>query len=63
LKIRAEEIIARCQRLATFSEMAGGTLRTFLSPPMRDCHRELESWLNALGAKVALDAAGNLRGC
>jgi allantoate deiminase len=62
LKIRAEEIIARCQRLATFSEMAGGTLRTFLSPPMRDCHRELESWLNALGAKVALDAAGNLRG-
>jgi len=62
LKIRAEEIIARCQRLATFSEMAGGTLRSFLSPPMRNCHRELESWLNALGAKVALDAAGNLRG-
>lgn len=29
---------------------------------MRDCHRELESWLNALGAKVTLDAAGNLRG-
>lgn len=42
--------------------MAGGTLRTFLSPPMRHCHRELESWLNALGAKVTLDAAGNLRG-
>ena len=62
LKIRAEEIIARCQRLATFSEMAGGTLRSFLSPPMRNCHRELESWLNALGAKVALDGAGNLRG-
>jgi allantoate deiminase len=62
LKIRAEEIIARCQRLATFSEMAGGTLRSFLSPPMRNCHRELESWLNALGANVALDASGNLRG-
>jgi len=42
--------------------MTGGTLRTFLSPPMRNCHRELESWLNALGAKVALDAGGNLRG-
>src|SRR3989441_5490241 len=29
---------------------------------MRDCHREVSSWMKALGMSVALDAAGNLRG-
>jgi allantoate deiminase len=29
---------------------------------MRDCHREITQWLNALGAGVTVDAAGNLRG-
>src|SRR5437879_7824305 len=29
---------------------------------MRDCHREITSWLNAVGADVTVDAAGNLRG-
>jgi allantoate deiminase len=29
---------------------------------MRDCHREITQWLNALGAEVTVDAAGNLRG-
>src|SRR5260370_12418787 len=29
---------------------------------MRDCHREISSWMNALGMSVALDAAGNQRG-
>lgn len=29
---------------------------------MRDCHRELGNWLNAAGAEVIVDAAGNLRG-
>ena len=42
--------------------MPGSTLRTFLSPPMRDCHREITQWLNTLGAEVTVDAAGNLRG-
>jgi allantoate deiminase len=58
----AEKVIARCQKLASFSEDAGGTRRTFLSAPMRDCHREISSWMNALGMSVALDAAGNQRG-
>jgi allantoate deiminase len=60
--IRAEEVIARCRKLATFSEDATGTRRTFLSPPMHDCHREITAWLKAAGAKVTVDAAGNLRG-
>jgi allantoate deiminase len=29
---------------------------------MRDCHRELATWLEPLGAKVRVDAAGNFRG-
>jgi len=58
---RAEEVIARCQKLARFSEDPGRTLRTFLSGPMRDCHREIGDWMKPLGAAVKIDAAGNLR--
>ena len=58
---RAREVIARCQRLASFSEHSGSLCRTFLSAPMRDCHREISSWLEPLGATVRVDAAGNLR--
>ena len=58
----AEEVIARCQKLASFSEDAAGTRRTFLSAPMRDCHREVSSWMKALGMTVSVDAVGNLRG-
>jgi len=60
--IRAEEVIARCKTLASFSEDAGSIRRTFLSPPMRDCHREITKWLTAVGAEVTVDAAGNLCG-
>lgn len=59
---RAEEVIARCQRLASFSEDSGRTHRTFLSPPMRECHQELARWMEPLGAQVRIDAAGNFRG-
>jgi allantoate deiminase len=57
----ADEVVARCKRLASFSEDAGSTRRTFLSPPMRDCHEEITKWLRAAGAEVTVDAAGNLR--
>ncbi len=59
---RAAEVIARCQRLASFTEDPGSTRRTFLSPPMRDCHREIARWMEPLGARVRVDAAGNFRG-
>ncbi len=58
----AEKVIARCRKLASFSEDADGTRRTFLSAPMRDCHREVSSWMKALGMTVSVDAVGNLRG-
>jgi allantoate deiminase len=60
-KTRAEEVVARCKKLSSFSEDFGSIRRTFLSPPMRDCHRELARWLVAAGAQVTVDAAGNLR--
>ena len=58
----AKEVIARCQKLARFSEDAEGTRRTFLSTPMRGCHAEITAWLKSTGAEVRVDAAGNLRG-
>lgn len=57
----AEEVIARCRRLASFSQDADGTRRTFLCPAMRDCHQEIAQWLEPLGVGVRVDAAGNLR--
>jgi allantoate deiminase len=62
IRAEAEKVVARCKRLATFSEDLGSTRRTFLSTPMRDCHQEITSWLNAVGAEVTVDAAGNLCG-
>jgi allantoate deiminase len=58
----AEEVIQRCQRLATFSENEDGLRRTFLSPPMREVHREIAVWLGAVDVTTSIDAAGNLRG-
>lgn len=50
-----------CQKVAGFSEDAGSTRRTFLSPPMRDCHREITRWTEHLCGQIRVDAAGNLR--
>src|SRR5207248_3383477 len=58
----ADEVIARCQRLACFSEDEGGTRRTFLSPSIGECHREITRWMEPFGAQVRVDAAGNFRG-
>jgi len=57
----AREVIARCQILARFSKDAGSIRRTFLCPPMRECHREITGWITALGAKSRVDPVGNLR--
>jgi allantoate deiminase len=60
-RAKAEKVIARCRKLASFSEQPGRTTRTFLSPPMRECHREISGWVQPLGAEVRIDAAGNFR--
>jgi len=57
----ASEVIARCQTLARFSEDTGSIRRTFLSPPMRECHGEIAGWVAPLGVTSRVDAVGNLR--
>jgi allantoate deiminase len=59
---RAEKVIARCKRLASITETPGSTCRTFLSIAMRECYRVVGDWMEAAGAAVTIDAAGNLRG-
>ena len=58
----AEEVMARCRLLASYSERAEGLTRTFLSAPVCDCHLLISKWMRALGMRVATDAIGNLRG-
>jgi allantoate deiminase len=58
----ADNAVRHCRMLATFSEDADRTTRTFLSPPMRQVHAYLSEWMEATGMTVSLDAAGNLRG-
>jgi allantoate deiminase len=60
-KTVAGQVVARCQALARFSEDAGSLRRTFLSPPMRDCHRQIARWLAPLSLSSSVDAVGNLR--
>ena len=59
---RAQEVVSRCQSLALFTEDPPHICRTFLSPPMRACHRQIEDWMRPLGMTVTIDAAGNLHG-
>ena len=59
---QAEKIIARCRELASFSEVAGETTRTFLSEPMRHVHQRVAEWMEAAGMRVSVDAIGNIRG-
>jgi allantoate deiminase len=54
--------LARCKALSRFTEQEGQILRTFLSPPMEDCHRLLRRWMEAAGLRVSVDRVGNLRG-
>ena len=58
---RAQEVISRCLKIASFTEAPGSVQRTFLSPPMRDCHQEIIRWIEPLGIEARVDAAGNLR--
>ena len=60
-KARAREALARCDALAHFSEDANGLRRTFLSPPMHNCHAAIAAWLKPLGISTRIDAVGNLR--
>ena len=51
-----------CQTIGAFSENPGNLTRTYLSPPVRNVHDFLRAWMDRLGMKSHVDAAGNLRG-
>jgi allantoate deiminase len=58
----AAEVIQTCRTIATFTEHAGNTTRTFLSPPMKEVHHLLRQRMERAGMSSWVDAAGNLRG-
>jgi len=57
----AKRAVDRCLTLANLSEEEGRTTRTFLTPPMREAHRLIRSWMEDAGMTVNVDAIGNLR--
>src|SRR5215213_3938724 len=59
---QARTVVDCCRLLAGFSQETGRTTRTFLSPPMRDVHTHLGSWMQRSGMSVQVDSVGNLRG-
>jgi allantoate deiminase len=59
---QAAVALTRCKALSRFTEQEGQILRTFLSPPMEDCHRMLGRLMEAAGMQVSVDRVGNLHG-
>ena len=59
---QAAVALARCKALSRFTEREGQILRTFLSPPMEDCHRLFAQWMKATGMHASVDRVGNLHG-
>jgi len=58
----SEKVLQVCQKIAAFSDTEGSTDRPFLGESMRACHQFLRSWMEKLGMRTSIDAAGNLRG-
>lgn len=57
-----ERVLSRIEELAAISDEDGAITRGFLSPSMRRTNDLAASWLEAAGAAVSEDTAGNLRG-
>lgn len=58
----AQDVVARCRRIAQFSESNTGTTRTFLCPAMHNVHAYLRDWMHSLSMETSVDAIGNLHG-
>lgn len=58
----AEQVLARCNTAAAFTEEPGGITRTFCSPSMAELHAALRGWMQQAGMTCRVDAAGNLFG-
>ncbi len=58
----SQEILARCDAVAGFTEEPGRITRAFLCAPMRGVHDLVGGWMRDAGMEVRLDAVGNLIG-
>ena len=58
----ADEVLARCDVLAQYSEGPNQLTRTCLCDAMHQVHASLGAWMERAGMTVRLDAAGNLIG-
>ncbi|MDE3188514.1 MAG: allantoate amidohydrolase [Acidobacteriota bacterium] len=62
MRDRALRAIAECRHIAAMTEDPGRITRRYLTPPMRSVHAHLRARMEAMGMRVSVDAAGNLRG-
>ena len=59
---RSTRVIDRCREIAACTEVPEEITRRFLTPPMREVHTLVQSWMETAGMSVQVDAVGNLRG-
>jgi allantoate deiminase len=62
ISIAARTVMERCDLLASFSEEPDRLTRRFATPPMRQIHDTISSWLRNIGMTVEIDTIGNLIG-
>ena len=58
----ADEVLARCDRLALCTEEPGRITRPFLCPSANLVHRLVGDWMREAGMTVRVDAIGNILG-
>jgi allantoate deiminase len=58
----ADEVLARCDRLALCTEEPGRITRPFLCPSAKEVHRFVGDWMREAGMSVWVDGIGNIIG-
>jgi allantoate deiminase len=58
----ADEVLARCDRLALCTEEPGRITRPFLCPSAKEVHRLVGDWMGEAGMTVRVDGIGNIIG-
>jgi allantoate deiminase len=58
----AEEVLARCDALAAFSEEPDRLTRRFATPELREAGAAVQGWMERAGLVVRRDAVGNVIG-
>ena len=57
-----EEILARAEALAAFTERPGMLARSYLTPQHRQAGEQIRAWMRAAGMEADFDALGNVVG-